>query len=675
MQRYQQIFDQAETAQICGSLDGHVTEANAAMGRLLGYDSAALLGRPITDLSHPDDVAGLASALGELVAGGPSVRFDTRAVHRNGGVLWLEVAASMIQARAEAAVIHATLSDVTERVRGAQMLEARFSLMRYAEDHSLHDLLVRVLDTVTALTESAVGFYRFVAADQTSSTVRAMSSDTTRLLYESHGDVLGSVAGIEGGWRVALRERRPAVSNAPSGPLARELVVPIERRGVVVALLAVGNKARDYTEADVAVVRYLADVAWEISARNQGEEDLRLLHMAVEQSPASVVITDRDGKIEYVNSKFCQVTGYTADEARGNNPRILRSETTPPSVYEELWKTIVRGDVWRGQLCNKRKDGTHYWENVSISPVRQDGAAPTHFIAVKEDVTAQRALEMQLLHAQKLEAVGQLAAGIAHEINTPTQFASDSVHFLAEALEDLLAVVDAQRAAIDLLPGDPAREQAMYALADAEERADIEYLRVHGPEAIAMSIDGLTRIATIVRAMKEFSHPTQGDKSPADINAALESTLTIARNEFKYVAEVERDFAPLPMIPCVIGELNQVFLNLIVNAAHAIADVVGTGGTKGIIRITTRADARGVLVEIGDTGSGVPEEARPHLFEPFFTTKPVGKGTGQGLAIARSIVVNKHGGELTFESEVGKGSVFRVRLPLEAATPPSREPR
>jgi two-component system NtrC family sensor kinase len=414
----------------------------------------------------------------------------------------------------------------------------------------------------------------------------------------------------------------------------------------------------------------------DVDAHQRAEVELRMLHTAVEQSPASVVITDRDGAIQYVNAKFCRVTGYTAEEARGLNPRVLKSGRTAPSVYRELWETIARGEIWHGQLCNKRKDGSLYWENVSISPVRDPkGVEITHYIAVKEDVSERRLLEAQLAQAQKLEAVGQLAAGIAHEINTPTQFASDSVRFLDEALGDLLAVVDAHRRAAALAPDDPARAEALEAVAAAEERADLDYLREQGPRALTMTKEGLGRIAQIVRAMREFSHPNQGQQAPADLNAALESTLTIAKNEYKYVADVERDYGELPPVMCLVGELNQVFLNLIVNAAHAIQSVVEGTKARGTIRLATRRDGEHVVVRISDTGCGVPVENRARLFEPFFTTKAVGKGTGQGLTIARSIVVQKHQGELSFESEEGRGSTFEVRLPIAGRTRESGGPK
>jgi signal transduction histidine kinase len=184
------------------------------------------------------------------------------------------------------------------------------------------------------------------------------------------------------------------------------------------------------------------------------------------------------------------------------------------------------------------------------------------------------------------------------------------------------------------------------------------------PGSFASCQDGISRITTIARAMKEFAHPDQKEMTPANLNQALQTTLNIANNEYKYVADIATEFGDLPAVTCHLGALNQVFLNLIVNAAHAIGDAVGQSGNRGTISIKTLKEGDIVRIDIADTGSGVPEAIRHRIFDPFFTTKGVGKGSGQGLAIARSIVVTKHHGSLTFESEVGKGTTFTIRLPV-----------
>jgi len=284
------------------------------------------------------------------------------------------------------------------------------------------------------------------------------------------------------------------------------------------------------------------------------------------------------------------------------------------------------------------------------------------------DVTDQRRLENDLAQAQKLESVGRLAAGVAHEINTPVQFVSDSVSFVREAMDDLSDVVDKYRelrtATQNSTNGGADIAAAAKAVEEAEDDADLDYILENAPVALDRARDGLGRVAAIVRSMKEFAHPDRKEMAQADLNQAIASTLVIASNEYKYVAEVETSFGELPLVNCYGGEINQVVLNLIVNAAHAIGDVVKGTDRKGKIRVATRVLDDRVEISIGDSGKGIPVEVRARIFDPFFTTKEVGKGTGQGLAIARTVVVDKHGGTLHFETELGQGTTFFIRLPI-----------
>ena len=276
-------------------------------------------------------------------------------------------------------------------------------------------------------------------------------------------------------------------------------------------------------------------------------------------------------------------------------------------------------------------------------------------------------LERAMGQAQKLESVGRLAAGIAHEINTPTQYVGDNIEFLQTAYESIVSLLGMFRQIVDAAANGGVAPQLLSEANELVKNANLEYLMNQIPRAIEQSLEGVERISSIVQAMKEFSHPGAAEKTSADLNHCIRSTVTVSRNEWKYVADLETDLdAGLPPVCCVPGELNQVFLNLIVNAAHAIGDVVGDSAErKGKISVNTRRDGDWVEIRIADTGTGIPEETRGRIFDPFFTTKEVGRGTGQGLAIARNVIVDKHGGTLRVESEVGKGTTFIVRLPIE----------
>lgn len=289
-----------------------------------------------------------------------------------------------------------------------------------------------------------------------------------------------------------------------------------------------------------------------------------------------------------------------------------------------------------------------------------------HRAVIIRDISLRINLERQLNMAQKLESIGQLAAGIAHEINTPIQFVGDSVRFIKDAFDDVNKLLVVYAALIQELKNQP----ALISLASPVEATiadiDLEFLVEEVPKACDRALEGTDRVAKIVLAMKNFSHPGTEEKKPIDLNKALDTTATVAKNEWKYVADVELKLDPtLPLVPCLPGDMNQVFLNILVNAAHAIGASVGETGAKGKITVSTRRNDSSVEVAISDTGSGIPKEHRGKVFDPFFTTKEVGRGTGQGLAIAHDIVVNKHGGTIDFTTEPGIGTTFFIRLPLE----------
>jgi PAS domain S-box-containing protein len=321
-------------------------------------------------------------------------------------------------------------------------------------------------------------------------------------------------------------------------------------------------------------------------------------------------------------------------------------------------------------------DGRTIWLDTSKVPLRDEAGAIVGMVGIGQEITDRKKaesehvqMELQLRHAQKMESIGQLAAGIAHEINTPTQFIGDNNRFLHEAFASLKVVLDRLRAVLEAARRGRVPNSLVAEGIAALEAADLDYLMTEIPSALAQSLEGVGRVAKIVGAMKEFSHPGGDEFTAADINHAIESTVSVCRNEWKYVADLVTDFDPtLPAFPCMVGDFNQVILNLIINAAHAIGEAASEANPgKGTITVSTRRDGLWAEVRVSDTGAGIPESIRGHIFTPFFTTKAVGKGTGQGLAIARSVVVDKHGGEISFETEVGRGTTFIVRLPMERA--------
>ncbi len=539
----------------------------------------------------------------------------------------------------------------------------------------------------------------------------------------------------------------------------------------------------------------------DITEQHRLDDQIRKMSQAIEQSPTTILITNIDGDIEYVNPKFCQTTGYTAQEAIGKNPRVLKSGEMSDDEYVKLWKTISSGNEWRGELHNRRKNGTLFWEFASISPLFDKNGVISGYLAVKEDITERKAVEAELLESrrsleenhlklellfaevehgkreweetldhlrdfiiltdadhrirrcnklladatgrshsdlmgldwrelieeadfnfvtfngcngelfhpptgctyditvypigdgehlsgyvvsmndttelrtatqelknayaelkdaqlqifqqEKLASIGQLAAGVAHEINNPMGFISSNLTSLGKYIARITEFIDASDSVIELSCDTGLKGP----LNEKRKKLKIDFIMNDSRQLLLESLDGAARVRSIVKDLKDFSRVDQLERAPANLNELLATTINIAWNEIKYVAVLDRKFGPIPEILCYPQQLNQVFLNILVNAAHSL------GGTKGVITVRTWNNESDVFVAISDTGSGIQENILKRIFEPFFTTKEVGKGTGLGLSISYDIV-RKHGGDILVESEIGKGSTFTVRIPL-----------
>lgn len=404
-------------------------------------------------------------------------------------------------------------------------------------------------------------------------------------------------------------------------------------------------------------------------AEDSLREDRERLRLLFEQVPAIVWTTDAELRITSALGAGLAATGRRAEKEVGHNLRDSYAETSPPLAAHR--RALLGESVHYETMA----EGRHF-QNL-VEPQRGGEGKIVGCIGLALDITERKQaeaeharMETQLRHSQKLEAIGQLAAGIAHEINTPTQFIGDNTRFLRDGFVSLQEIVRAYQRV--LVSGSPGLAPAVVGeIREVERQADLDFLTQEIPRAIDQTLDGVGRVSELVRAMKEFSHPGVTAKTPIDLNRTIANTLTVCRNEWKYVATVTTNFAPdLPPVPLLPGEFNQVILNLVINAAHAIADVVGAEKTtKGTITVSTCRDGEWIDVRVTDTGTGIPAAVRERIFDPFFTTKGVGKGTGQGLSIARSIIVDKHGGGLAFETECGRGTSFIIRLPVVAPQP------
>jgi PAS domain S-box-containing protein len=393
------------------------------------------------------------------------------------------------------------------------------------------------------------------------------------------------------------------------------------------------------------------------------------LTAAIDQAAEMVVMSDLNKVMTYVNPAFEEVSGYSRAEAVGKTTDMLSSGEQTDEFYDDLWGTVAGGKVWKGRILNRRKNGERYTVEASIGPIRNHAGELIGFVGLGRDISQQLVVESQLRQSQKLESIGELAAGIAHEINTPTQYVTSNLQFLhdscgtyAKSIERCRELIGFVKEHPDLFPDEGFRERAGSAL-DEEE---IAYLAEDVPAALDESSAGLKRIAEIVHSIKQLAHPGELAKAFHDLNEIVQNAITVSTNEWKYVAAME--FTPeesLAPIFCLKGEVGQVVLNLIVNAAHAIESKIKGGEEQGTITIRTRSEGGYAVLDVRDSGTGMPKDVAEKAFDPFFTTKEVGKGTGQGLAIAHNVVVGMHSGRIEIDTVEGEGTTFSVRLPFE----------
>jgi len=367
--------------------------------------------------------------------------------------------------------------------------------------------------------------------------------------------------------------------------------------------------------------------------KHETELQLRKLSRAIEFNPCTVVITDTKGNIEYTNTKFNQLTGYSSKEAIGKNPRFLKSGKTSPEEYERLWRTITSGKEWRGEFCNKKKNGEHYWESASISPVKNTEGVITHFVAVKEDITESKRLEkekqdmeIKMLVSSKLATLGKMAAGIAHEINQPLTYISSSIQSIREDFE----------------------------MDDVDKESIVKTLE--------KSYRQVERINQIIQHLRTFGRADDLEMKNVIIKKVLDNTLLLLGEKMRLtnIDFVCKEDAGVPLIRGNENQLEQVFINLMQNSIYSIEEKGYKGGRINV-EIKNMNEKSGIQIDFSDTGKGIRPEHLENIFDPFFTTKPVGKGTGLGLSIIYSII-QSHGGEITCKSEVGKGTTFVISL-------------
>lgn len=397
---------------------------------------------------------------------------------------------------------------------------------------------------------------------------------------------------------------------------------------------------------------YVARVAAE-AAKNYAESIIAAMSNAL-------VVTDARGQIETANPAAATLLGTDAATLIGTTAARWMGS----SAVAALRRTLAEGGSATLETELTTADGRVVPVLITVALIPSGDGGPPRSVAIAHDLSERKALEVELFAARKFEALGQLSAGVAHELNTPVQFITDNLRFLKERCQELADLIGLMRPAFseEPVPVDGTEVRARI------EEVDLDYVLEEIPTAIDQSLDGAGRVAGIVRSMKEFSRASGHTPVPTDVNRVIQNALVVSRSEYKYVADVELELdESLPALPLLADQIGQVVVNLVTNAAHAVEERFAGTDSRGLIRVCSRLVDDAVEISIADNGKGIPERVRDRIFDPFFTTKAVGKGTGQGLPICRTIVVQRHGGQLSFETEIDSGTRFIVTLPRRAA--------
>ena len=658
-QRFRSAFEHAGVGMGLTDLKGHWLQVNPALCDFLGYSSSELLVTNFQSITHPDDLPNSIESLRDLLDGKITVhQIEKRYIHKDGHIVWgLLTASPVINTEGKPAYFVTQIQDICKRKQAEGALREREAQLQLLLDSTAEAIYgLDLSGNCTFSNRACVQLLGYQSPHD------LLGRHMHNLLHHSHAD--GSPLPIEQ-CRIYRAFRRGEGSHVDSEVMwkADGTCFPCEywsypewREGKVVG----------------CVVTFV-----DITNRKLAEQELRAAHseseLFINSIPSILIGTDADGRITRWNLSATNTFALPASAVRGKSLKDCGIQWISPDVEGEIdsWLRIEKGGR-KSDLLFEKKGERHYL-GLSIHRVSFVNKSKMGLLITGADITERRHLEQQLRQAQKLEAIGQLAAGIAHEINTPTQYVGDNTTFIQQSWAAISDLARAAKQVDQELQAGQILAETVAQLRQCMKEADLDYLLEEIPKAIDQSLEGVQRVAKIVHAMKEFSHPGSEEKTPLDLNRAIETTITVARNEWKYVAEVETCFAPdLPLVPCHAGELNQVVLNLLINAAQAVRQVVGEGsGEKGKIRVATKRDQDAVEISIRDTGGGIPEAIQSRIFEPFFTTKPVGQGTGQGLALAHNTIVRRHGGRLWFETVQGKGTTFYIRLPISPFAPES----
>lgn len=642
-------------------------------GAFLGKDESQLIGRSFLDMWPENERAALEKKITSTHRG-DQLSFRANYAHPDGHMMqFLVVCGPLYDEKGNPTKTACTLVDITHLQKIQEEMSERLETEKtlagvttaFMQDElgrqALQNGLAHVLkalkadriswyENFTTKTGELAAKSMYSAGGGAMGIVMWKSSSQEKLL--NYGRFAGKWESLLGGGKKMIlsvikspeEEKKYLVAEG----VASALVLPVMNNGQWTGFVRIDHTSKDHAwqAGELRLAVAACEVLQENIVRFKTRQSLRLLSAAVETVEEGIVISEasagaKNSKIVFVNSAACSLSGYGPEELIGQPILFLErsKKEGAESLAEKIDLAMQAGGSSRCEVVSQKKDGKTYLTTWNLRPIKSSKGEVTNYVSILRDVTEERELQSRASLSSKLESIGQLAAGIAHEINTPSQFISDNLYYVKESWARVAEKIK-------------------------EPEAGLKKIVEEIPQALTDALEGIQRISTIVSAMRDFSHYS-GERTRVSINKAIHSTLTVARNEWKYLAEVKTELAEdLPQVACYLGDINQVLLNLIVNAAQAIRQRWTDGHVRGQITISTGYAEGQVFVSVADNGCGIPDSIKEKIFDPFFTTKPVGQGTGQGLYLARRLIMERHGGTLNFTSKENEGSIFTITLPL-----------
>jgi len=684
---YRNFFENAQDAIfMMDHKSGEILEANQEAERLTGRSKEKLMGMRRCELYPPEKAEYYEKTFLLHTQKQPATGFEGEIMTEDRRIVPVYISANLMKSEEEE-VILGTFRDIS----GYKKAEEKI----IAERNKLATILANVREGINIV--------------RTDYTVKYQN----KFLVDRFGDLIGNKC-----YQGIMDSPHPCDGCPMKRTIENNFSESMEQKakdGRYYELFFVPLKNSDGSADALEVVR-------DITEEKKVQEKISFLAGIVDHASESVIATDQNGKIIYLNPATEKMYEYTKEELLGKELEMINAELYKERIQKEIYETGLYGEVWQGELLNRRKDGKVFYTSTSVSKMVEKNGDFIALVWLQRDITQRRRyqeemiriekekietlrilhenesainrslsrakrelleknlelekrtfeleaekkrlkeayeklnqMQTQLLQSEKLASLGQLAAGVAHEMNNPIAFVNSNLGTLAEYVEDIKKLLEKYKKLEGIKKEDKSKEKLSLEIEELKEEIDLDFVLEDFDKIISESQDGTQRVKSIVENLRVFSHVGKGELEFADINKSIESTLNIVWNELKYKAEVIKEYGDIPQIECLPQQLNQVFMNLLVNATQAIT-------THGQIKIKTYKKDEDIIIEISDTGVGIPKENISHIFEPFFTTKEVGKGTGLGLSVAYGIV-QKHNGRIELESEVNKGTIFRVILP------------